>query len=231
MKLLAGVPFFEFRRSDKILLYSRERRTALLFHGLVNAGDGALATAIEAVFQRSAFLNHLFAREPVLPKLTTRSAYLAANVEIELNDACQLGCIYCFSEASACKGSMSRERANAAIDLAFRNAVAQRAVTGTAPIVQLGFTGGGDPFFDPKLALACFEHAKEMSERHDVDYSLSLQTNGQWSPGLAKRLPRYKIGTVCLSMDGLQGVQDLQRPRQDGASSFDRCRRTLDELL
>ena len=161
------------------------------------------------------------------PESKARLPYLRPNLNLVLTEKCQLACTYCYSQAHDEGHSISREKAFAAIDVAFKNARLLNVRTGRAAPVSIGFTGGGEPTVEMDVMLACLEYASEKSRSSGAEFHCSLQTNGQFDPSYIPKLKQMGCRHIAFSIDGVRDVQDRQRPRADGGSSFERCVRAM----
>ena len=142
-------------------------------------------------------------------------------------------CAYCFSEANDAshRKTIDWKKAQHGIDLAFRNAHLLKSMgNGYEPHVRIGFTGGGEPTVEFGLLIDCLKYASSQSQELSIPYSCMLQTNGQLEPEGVIELYRNGCQSFALSIDGLQPIQDNQRRRLDGHSSFERCLSFLDTI-
>lgn len=137
-----------------------------------------------------------------------------------LTTDCNLRCVYCYARG----GETERKRlpvelGRRAIDTVCRNAMERGEGRFT-----LAFHGGGEPTLARRemRELVAYARARELPCR------VSLTTNGCWGGGAAWLLDN--VDEVSLSLDGLEEVQNRQRPGADGGASFDRALATADEL-
>lgn len=154
-----------------------------------------------------------------MPARPIHDRFEPTGVILLVTTVCNLRCTYCYAEAGEYEPQLfSREVAEAAISLVIDNAVSLGERT-----AHVAFHGGGEPTQDFRL----IKHAVEFGRRYaaeaggDVSLETSLVTNGLVSTAKAEWLA-HNIDSVQVSLDGPQHVHDLQRPRQDGASTHAR---------
>ena len=215
-RFINGKVAFELTYSDGTAIYIREEKTVIFFNENTRVSDELLKEVVSMLPAYSA--------EEIKPPKEP-SAYLMPNIEIILTDKCQLQCSYCYSDASAAlsRKTINFERAQKAIDLAFRNAKILTKLSGKPFSANIGFTGGGEPTYETALLLRCLEYINEKSRIMEIHFSCSIQTNGQIAPSYVPRFSELGCNHMNLSMDGIAPVQDMQRKRRDGASSFQKC--------
>ena len=124
---------------------------------------------------------------------------------------CNLRCTYCYADAGEKKSEdMSVELAERAIDT-----VAANAEKAGLPFFELVFHGGGEPTQHWRLLTTAIEHAR----RKKVECRISMSSNGVWSDK-QRGYVLDNFNGLSLSFDGTQEVQDAQRPKAGGGSSF-----------
>ncbi len=135
-----------------------------------------------------------------------------------LTTSCNLNCVYCYASAGSGKGqTMPLATGKWLIDRVYQNAK------------ELGkdqfsvcFHGGGEPTAVPKRMgeLVKYAHDKDLKCR------ISLTTNGCFAAKAAEFL-LHDIDEVSLSFDGLEAIQNQQRPVVGGKGSFAMVFQTL----
>ena len=173
----------------------------------------------------SAFLKQLedcgFFREAEIPR-----PQLDRTVQVTLfpTDGCNLRCRYCYAGAEKKRHILSAEAGKAAIDR-----VANRAKELGAEKFVVGFHGNGEPFHAFDLVRELCRYTREASERTGLKGDLTLATNGVMNEEQLDWLVTWFDG-VNISFDGLEELQNRQRPMADGSGSFPYVHRTLKRL-
>lgn len=166
-------------------------------------------------------------------KLYKKEEYeLPLELTIVLSDICNLRCVYCYSDA----GRRGRKTCNLdAIKLAVESVInnrliiADRKPNAMIPKVKIRFTGGGEPTcsWNELVKIVDYIHERYSFMRHNI--MIVLQTNGQ----LSDEQIDYICGNfdeVIISCDGVTKIQDEQRPRLDGKSSWGFVKHLLERL-
>ena len=137
-----------------------------------------------------------------------------------LTGACNLRCGYCYARGG--------EKAHLRLDPALALGVVQEAQGHAArrgEPLTLVLHGGGEPTLAWDLLTRVVEHAKSL----DPDCRVALASNGLWSPAQRDYLIQ-NLDQLSLSFDGIQAVQDAQRPLAGGGGSFAPVLANLKEL-
>lgn len=142
---------------------------------------------------------------------------------LHVTNACNLRCPYCYVHKSG-------ERMDDSIGRASVDAVFQSAVRHGFAAVKLKYAGG-EASLNHELLLDLHEYARSLATRHGVDLHATLLSNGvKLSPDLIEALKRLDI-RVMISLDGVGGYHDLQRPFANGRPSFKFVDRTIESLV
>lgn len=129
-----------------------------------------------------------------------------------LTTACNLRCLYCYARGGEePTDAIPLELGRRAIDQACANAKLKGEER-----FALVFHGGGEPTVALKEMRELVRHARSRS----LPCHVSLATNGVWSQTVTS-WALANIDEVSLSVDGLPGVQNRQRPTANGAPTFD----------
>ena len=139
-------------------------------------------------------------------------------------DGCNLRCRYCYAGAAARRHLMPPEVGKAAIDYVVRNAKEQ----GASDFV-VAFHGNGEPFTAFPLVRELCQYACEAGEKNGLKPRLSAATNGVLNEEQLDWLLAWFDG-VNISFDGLEELQNRERPMADGSGSFPYVHRTLKRL-
>lgn len=160
------------------------------------------------------FLNSLqfWEPDPAPPgKGDLQQPYRPTMAVLLMTNRCNLGCTYCYANAGKRPPrDLSLPIATRVIDAACENAQAAGEES-----FSLAFHGGGEP----TVHWTVFTHAVAYARRKPIPCHVSLSTNGVWTPA-QRRFILDQVQNVSLSFDGIQDVQDQQRPRSDGTGSF-----------
>jgi uncharacterized protein len=156
---------------------------------------------------------------PAAPSCTDK--FKPAVAVLCLTTACNFRCIYCYASGGE-KDSLTMPlgSAYAAIDLVSRNARERGLDT-----FRLDFHGGGEP----TLAMSHLRDIIAYAKSKDQECILSVATNGYWTPKKRDWL-LSQFNSVSLSMDGVEGVHNRQRPLAQGKNSFQTVLETVREM-
>lgn len=136
------------------------------------------------------------------------------NAVLNITNACNLSCIYCFCKQN--NQSMSYETAVAACEYVLENS------TDTKPSIWFF---GGEPLMEYNSII------KPLIENYRDAITWGITTNGVLlNEDKVDFFSKHKV-TPLLSIDGAQEVQDKLRPMANGAPSFDKVLRNIPYLL
>jgi uncharacterized protein len=142
---------------------------------------------------------------------------------MHVSNACNLRCPYCYVSKSA--EGMDDSTGRAAVEAVIRSAVAHG-----FPAVKLKYAGG-EASLNHRLVMRMHSHAQTLAAEAGLELQASLLSNGVALPGrLIEALKSAGIG-VMISLDGLGGHHDVQRPLVNGKPSFHLVERTIDRLV
>ncbi|MFC2158090.1 radical SAM protein [Acidobacteriota bacterium] len=132
-----------------------------------------------------------------------------------LTNRCNLRCTYCYaSSGEYTVYNMDIETAKAAVDRVLLDVMANKWEEMT-----LGFHGGGEPTLNWKVLTEIVEYASEITSENGIHLNLSGSFNGYWSPAVRKfMLDRFT--DISLSFDGIETVQNAQRPTTGKNGSY-----------
>ena len=171
------------------------------------------------------------------PRPHSAPEFKPCEVTLFPTNRCNLRCVYCYTDGGE-GGALHEElttldldAGKAAIDLVARNAkeLHKQSEYGYPKNFLVSFHGNGEPFsaFDT-LRQLCF-YAREVAETIDFPVVLNAATNGVLTEEQCDFLLAY-FDNVNISFDGLPDIQDSQRPRADGAGTFEAIDQTLRRL-
>lgn len=193
------------------------RRPATLVEGarLIGNRPGSLAAA-----ERLAQLGLL---EPVEKTPQPRQAAgQTLTAWLHVTNDCNLDCPYCFVDKNPEK--MDLERGRQAVEAVFRSAVAHQFRR-----VKLKYAGGEATLNFP-LVIALHQYAQTLAQRHNIELDGVVLSNGvALSPKMITAMKALSI-RLMISLDGVGGFHDRQRPFVNGRGSFVHLERTLDRL-
>ena len=155
-----------------------------------------------------------FEPDPEPPPLPEPDApYLPTVAVLCLTTACNLRCVYCYARGGETPlRQLPVELGRRAIDTVCRNA---RDAGDNRFRVE--FHGGGEPTLARDLLVALVDHAR----RQPLAAQVSVTTNGYWAKGDRDWL-LANVDQVNLSLDGLEEIQNRQRPNAAGGPTFAR---------
>jgi len=193
--------------------------------------DAATATAVDHALQLDdpralpPEVGALLQDRPHAPAPLAQAPPITA-LSLNLMQACNMGCGYCYAEQGSfggAKRAMSAEVARASIDRLLEWAP-------PASRVVIAFMGG-EPFLARTLLHETTRYACEAARRSGRSVAFALTTNATMiADEDAALLAEYPF-SVTVSIDGPPPVQDRQRPMLNGAPSSARVRAGLDRLL
>lgn len=161
-----------------------------------------------------------FEESPIPEEKTT------APIQVTLfpTDGCNLRCRYCYAGAEKKRHVLPLEAGKAAIDIISDNAKAQ-----DYQDFVVGFHGNGEPFFAFDVVQELCRYAHETAEKKGLKANLTIATNGVMNEKQLDWLIAW-FDSVNVSFDGLEELQNKQRPMCDGTGSFPYVHRTLKRL-
>ena len=125
---------------------------------------------------------------------------------------CQFRCFYCYE--SHPKVYMTDDVKQAILKL-----VEKHAMSGTNISVVWY---GGEPMLDFGTIQFLSDRFIEICERHRVQYSASMISNGYaFNLENVRLLDTYRIGSIQITLDGMKDVHEMRRPLLDNTASFD----------
>jgi uncharacterized protein len=141
------------------------------------------------------------------------------NAWLHVSNACNLSCTYCYV-------SKSDEVMSAQVGYRAVDAVLAAAVRHDLPAVRLKFAGG-EPTLNMPLVLKLKDYARRRAEELGLVLQTVLLSNGV---GLGNQLLATLLARnigLAVSLDGLDGSHDVQRPMSSGSGSARSVQRTV----
>ena len=129
---------------------------------------------------------------------------------------CNLGCRYCYSEASPEKKTcLDIEKARIGIDYIFNNAK-DRGI----PNVSFSFLGGGEPLMTVDMNCHLVDYIRQKESASGILANVSVCTNGTIYNNSVHHL-LSKSNRIQFSFDGCPVVQNLHRPFSGGNPTYE----------
>lgn len=199
--------------NDDIYLYLKEYDKSI--HGNSESINEIYSGDKDIIEKFETYFNNVFDKDPEISQSLVDKSYLPINMFILPTNKCNLGCKYCYSEATPHKQDLlSLDYAKNAIDFLFSNANDTN-----SPVVNITFHGGGEPLCAKDLVFDCIKYAEKLSEETKVKVEFSMSTNATLLHTLDKS-QLEKFSSMQLSIDGTKEVQNLHRPYSTGKESF-----------
>jgi len=167
----------------------------------------------------------LFSSRPSLSKDMPRRI---TDLTLNIVNACNLRCRYCWNQNGAYGGSPAG-------NMKMKDNVAAKAVSllikesrhATDLVVDFY---GGEPLLNFDLIKNTIGYCRKIQKKKKINFRFLLATNGTL---LTKERGDFLIGNgvdVAVSLDGSRKIQDTQRPFSDGRGSFDTVIANMDSL-
>jgi uncharacterized protein len=214
---------------DRYLLYAPLQRAAMIVNGgvlrvLRQTGLSASAAGLWPIpLLRSVGIVN--PGDEQLPVRIVAGAPTPVDVTLLLTTACNLQCGYCYAAAEKRQANMmALESAQRAIRFVGSNAVARGVTT-----VGVTFHGGGEPTMNWEVLTRSTEYARRLAEESGLRLSATLATNGVMTETQTAWVSRH-LTSISISCDGVDEVQDVNRPLIRGGTSSGCVRRTLEQL-
>jgi len=142
---------------------------------------------------------------------------------LHVTNACNLRCPYCYITKSA-------ENMDGTVGRAAVEAVVRSAVDHGFPAVKLKYAGG-EASLNHRLLVDLHAYAQKLTAEHGLRLYATVLSNGVSLPrALVETLRAERIG-LMISLDGVGGYHDAQRPSVTGKPSFHLVERTIARLL
>jgi uncharacterized protein len=147
-------------------------------------------------------------------------------ISLAVAQSCNLGCGYCYAQGGSFGGppkGMDLGTAHAAIDMLLRDSL-------RGERVNIAFLGG-EPLMGRDVVHASTRYAADEAERRGIAVSFSITTNGTLVTERDIALFDAHRFAVTVSLDGIGGDHDLQRPFKGGRGSYARIMERIAPLL
>lgn len=149
-----------------------------------------------------------------------------SNICLNVTDACNLKCKYCFVEQHP--HFMSLDTAKSAVDFIVRNAEKKEQKFNKKYTPSLTFFGGEPTLLWDEIIVPLTNYIKE----NDFNISLSITTNGTLLNKERINFLKENDIHILLSIDGNKETQDFNRPcHNEAQSSFDLVEKNISYIL
>jgi uncharacterized protein len=142
---------------------------------------------------------------------------------LHVTNDCNLRCPYCYVSKSA--EGMDSSTGRAAVAAVFRSAVAHG-----FSAVKLKYAGG-EASLNHRLVASLQAQARALAAESGLELQATLLSNGVKLPRDLVRMLAAEGVRIMISLDGLGGQHDVQRPFRTGKPSFPLVERTIAELI
>ncbi len=163
---------------------------------------------------------NFFAPDPMAADIKTKE-YAPTQAVLLMTNRCSLRCIYCYADAGDKPGKdLSEKLGFKAVDVVEKNAGAK----GLAKF-ELVFHGGGEPVLNWTVLKSVCRYARNKT----IPCDISICSNGLWNDRQTEWLIE-NINNFTISFDGMEDVQNFQRPGKNREKSFDNVFKTIKTL-
>ena len=139
-------------------------------------------------------------------------------IGLNITNACNLRCIYCYSETSdEKKETLSDEIIDTIVSMLMKNAIIRKMASSEKklPKTFVILSGGGEPTYYTEKFKTLVKRIKAIENS-----KIHLVTNGMFSAKTAKFIIN-NVDSINFSFDGTPFLQNKQRPTSKGNGSFD----------
>lgn len=182
--------------------------------------SGTPETAIEA--------NVLaFLREYGLLRLPESSPNKKSHkIFLSITNKCNLRCIYCYASAGVDNSTMEFSTAKNALDYQL-----QQIINSDGKKIAVTFHGGGEALVELNLLMKIVEYINEVADKNELKPILGLVTNATLITKEIAQWLAINFSHLTISLDGVQEVQNVQRPNATNAGSFDKVMSGIQNLI
>lgn len=159
-------------------------------------------------------LENQFFKEVALPQGRIGEKYGPTELYLSLTSGCNLACRYCYARAGENTRRLSWERIEVSVNQLYWYAKEKEENE-----VEITFHGTGEATVEWKTLVKTVEYALQTLPK-DWKLYFSLVTNGVLLSEEKVQFLKQHEFSITVSMDGLERVQNLQRPYRDGRGTF-----------
>jgi len=167
----------------------------------------------------------LFQKEPKFQDIKEENGFCPISVVLFTTLDCNLRCIYCYSDAGRQKINMNWQTAKTAIDFVVNNAKLKGCEG-----ARLEFHGGGEPTWNWSIFQTALDYFQQKTQQNVLASKVNLATNGMLSEKKIEWIAS-RINSVQISLDGMEEIQNFQRPTVKGGKSFIAVYKTVESFL
>ena len=187
-------------------------------------GDTLVSSMVDVSSLQSSELYTLASEKHLFDCLNSSNILMdvpVKQVTLCLTERCNCRCKYCFLDANTTGMVMSEQTIRNAINYAFNSF---RGHT----VVLSAF--GGEPGTQESLIRYFVGYAKEQAPNYSINLLFAITTNGVILDSLVDFLIQNNF--VCtISADGIEEVQNYQRPLANGKGTYARVMKTIESLV
>ena len=133
-------------------------------------------------------------------------------ITLELTSVCNLRCIYCYANGGNRPKTMNWKMAKAGIGWAINKCEEKT--------FSINFYGSGEPLLAFPMMKKSYEYAKEKCDKKSIKLTVQCTTNGTLiTEDIAKWFKKVNM-KLKISFDGIEELQNKQRPFRDGSQSY-----------
>lgn len=154
---------------------------------------------------------------PPLPPSTTLTAWM------HITNACNLRCSYCYIAKSS--DAMNEETGRAAVE-----SVVSAALRHSFRAIKLKYAGG-EASLNTRLIQTLHAYADDLTHINELELHEAVLSNGVFLSDRFLAFLRDANMRLMISLDGIDGVNDAQRPFVNGRGSFQHIERTIQRAL
>ncbi len=148
------------------------------------------------------------------------------SLNIDLSNGCHLKCIYCYAGRGGAGVTYQKEENIDRIITAYFRYLQELPEYQLNSVCPIMFSNDAEPTFAPKLLRYTVGRIKEKALEYHLKPQFYMPTNGAFSYELCSFIIDNFHG-VSISFDGLEIIQNKQRPYADGRPSYERVYRNV----
>lgn len=150
-----------------------------------------------------------------LPKKGREGNFYSREVTLSLSGGCNLRCIYCYANGGINPKFLSWKSITRSVDQLF-----MFAKTSEEQEATLSFHGTGEALTRWGTLVKTVEYAQKQKPA-EIKLRFALVTNGTLIDDVKAEWLKNRDFAITVSMDGLEEIQNKQRPKADGSGSYD----------
>ncbi len=151
------------------------------------------------------------------------------SLNIDLTTGCNLRCVYCYAgRGAACVTYQKEENIDQIIATYFQY-LHQQPEYHSNSVCPIVFSNDAEPTYSPELLQYTVSRIKEKASEYYLKPQFYMPTNGAFRHDLCNFIIDHFYG-VSISFDGLEKIQNQQRPYVNGSPSYERVYRNAKSL-